>query len=144
MDSCGSQMLGRQKENCNDKSAYRERLRIFRGSMLCKMLCLFFMAVQLGCATTVKYGSPPRVNQLGVLKPNQSNKDDVLTALGEPRGHGAVNLSVYPRRGEIWFYEYGESEQSRISLKFLIVFFDKDIYVGHLWFSSAQLMDTAD
>jgi hypothetical protein len=92
----------------------------------------------------MKYGSPPQVNQLGTLKPGISTKAEVLAVLGEPRGYGAARSRDYPQLREIWFYEYMETDGSRVSLKLMLVFFENDIYGAYMWFSSAGLMDTAE
>jgi len=102
------------------------------------------MGLLIGCTTSMKYGSPPQVNQLGTLKPGISTKAEVLAVLGEPRGHGAARSTDYPQLREIWFYEYVETDGSRVSLKLMLVFFEKDLYGAHMWFSSAGLMDTAE
>jgi hypothetical protein len=64
-----------------------------------------------------------------------------LVALGEPRGHGAARFTPDTPSREIWYYEYTEAAGSKISLKFLLVFFDKERYDGYLWFSSEQLLE---
>lgn len=94
-----------------------------------------------GCMPTIKYGSPPLVNHLETLKTGTSSKTDVLMALGEPRGHGAARFTPDTALREIWYYEYTEVREQRISLKYLLVFFDNERYGGYLWFSSAGLME---
>jgi hypothetical protein len=49
-----------------------------------------------------------------------------------------------PKLSEIWLYEYYVSEGSKGSLALLLVFFDEDLYEGHLWFSGTQLIDTRE
>jgi hypothetical protein len=144
MDLCGFQTLEKQRLVSRKAHPAPPKHRISRQRVIAKLVCLICMGLLAGCATTAKYGSPPRVDQLGTLKVGLSNKSGVLAVLGEPRGYGAIHLSVSPTSREIWFYEYSESVGTRVSLKFLMVFFDKDIYDGHLWFSSAQLLDTKE
>jgi hypothetical protein len=103
--------------------------------------CVTFAAFLAGCATSVKYGSPPKVNQLSLLEQGMSVKSDVRAAFGEPRGYGAGRFHLLPTPREIWFYEYMETDGVRTQLKFLLVFFEADRYDGHLWFSSSSLMD---
>ena len=91
-----------------------------------------------------KFGSPPKVNELSTLTQGISRKSDVLAAFGEPRGYGAGLFSPDIATQEIWFYEYMETDGVKTDLKFLLFFFDKDLYNGHLWFSSSSLMDTGE
>ena len=102
---------------------------------------LIVLGILVGCATAIKYGSPPRTDRLKTLTPGVSVHQDVLAALGEPRGKGGARFSVDPRLRTIWFYEYTEASGSRIDLKILLVFFRQERYDGHLWFSSAVLLD---
>ena len=111
-----------------------------RFCIVCFTLTLFLA----GCATTAKFGSPPKVNELSTLTQGISRKSDVLAAFGEPRGYGAGLFSPDIATQEIWFYEYMETDGVKTDLKFLLFFFDKDLYNGHLWFSSSSLMDTGE
>ena len=109
--------------------------------------CIVFFILALfpaGCATTAKFGSPPKVNQLSTLTQGISTKSDVLAAFGEPRGYGSGLFSPDISTQEIWFYEYMETNGVKTDLKFLLFFFDTDLYNGHLWFSSSSLMDTGE
>jgi len=100
------------------------------------------------CMPTMKYGVPPKVNNLNKLKVGSSSRVDVLMTLGEPRGRGAARFSdaaslkygVDPYH-DIWFYEYAESDGYNVQLKFLLVFVDQDHYNGHFWFSSSELLE---
>lgn len=102
------------------------------------LLCLFALC---SCATSLRIGSPPKVNQLESLKPGISDLVDVKHALGEPRGYGMARLNVDPLPRTIWFYEYAETAGTRMEFKFLIVFLRQDRYDGHFWFSSASLLE---
>ena len=100
------------------------------------------------CATTIKYGVPPKIDRLGNLKVGTSSRADVLMTLGEPRGRGATRFSNaaslkhgFANYHDIWFYEYVESDGQKVDLKFLLVFMDQDRYNGHFWFSSSELME---
>jgi hypothetical protein len=143
MDICGSQTLAKIKLN-SKSSNHRQHNRILPKNIVLSMVLLFLISFLGGCATTIKYGSPPRINRLETLKVGGSNKADVLQSLGEPRGYGAGRFSSVPRVDEIWFYEYYISKGSKTSLTLLLVFFDKDLYDGHLWFSGTQLIDTSE
>ena len=90
-----------------------------------------------GCLPSVKFGYPPRVENLASLQPGVSTTKDILLSLGEPRGSGKVKFTPDIEPRSIWYYEYVESSGKKASLKFLLVFVDKDIYDGHLWFASS-------
>jgi hypothetical protein len=94
-----------------------------------------------GCAPTIKYGSPPKVDRIDTLKRGISGESDVLKVLGEPRGYGQVRYSSDLPPRKIWFYEYTEAKGMKVGLKILLVFFDQKVYDGHLWFSSAQFLE---
>lgn len=103
------------------------------------------MAVVLlsGCATTMRAGTPPRTDRLKGLTVGVSTVQDVLRALGEPRGGGMARSSAVQEPRRILYYEYMEAEGQRVGLKLLLVFIHADRYDGHLWFSSAQLLEEA-
>jgi hypothetical protein len=48
---------------------------------------------------------------------------------------------MVPEPRKILYYEYMEAAEQRIALKLLVVFLHEDRYDGHLWFSSAQLIE---
>jgi len=141
MDTCGSQTLVRLKLANNSANPQSQRHGSQRPSMVFWMVCLPLVLLLIGCATTIKYGSPPKVNKLETLKLGISNKSDILLSLGEPRGYGAGRYSSVPGLREIWSYEYVVSDGKKTSLKFLLVFFEKDLYDGYIWFSASELID---
>ncbi len=96
-----------------------------------------------GCATTMRVGTPPRTDRLKGLTVGVSTGEDVLRALGQPRGSGAARNSSVPEPLKVYSYEYMEAEGLRIGLKLLLVFIRDDRYDGHLWFSSGQLIEEA-
>ncbi len=142
MDICGSQTLAKIKLNSKCSSPRQDNRFLPKNIVLCIVL-LFLISFWGGC-TTIKYGSPPRINKLETLKVGGSNKIDVRQSLGEPRGYGAARLSSVPKLSEIWFYEFYVSQGSKTSLTLLLVFFDEDLYEGHLWFSGTQLIGTSE
>jgi hypothetical protein len=95
-----------------------------------------FLSLLTGCLPSVKFGYPPRVENLASLQPGVSTTKDILLSLGEPRGSGKAKLTPDMEPRSIWYYEYVESSGKKASLKFLLVFVDKDTYDGHLWFAS--------
>ena len=106
-----------------------------------KILALMCLLTLVACATSIKFGSPPKVDQLTTLTPGISSVDDIRRTLGEPRGYGMARLTVYPLPANIWVYEYSEAVGNRMNLKFLIVFIRENLYDGHLWFASANLIE---
>jgi len=144
MDTCGSQTLVRLKRANNSASPQSQRQRALQVCIVLCMICLAVIPLLVGCASTIKFGSPPRVDKLETLKLGISNKSDVLLSLGEPRGYGAGRYSSIPEPREIWSYEYVVSDGKKTSLKFLLVFFEKDLYDGYLWFSASELIDTKE
>ena len=93
-----------------------------------------------GCAPTMTFGSLPRVENVPSLKVGASTTGEVRNALGEPRGRGRARFSVDLPEQDVWFYEYMQSDGQKVQLKMLLVFVDKDVYAGHMWFSSGQLV----
>ncbi len=106
------------------------------------LTCLIAVIVLSACSTTIKYGIPPNVSSLNKLQQGVSTKTDVLLLLGEPRGKGNTRLiASNPYLFDILFYEYSQSDGRNVSTKFLLILMDKeDVYQGHLWFSSNDLM----
>ena len=114
-------------------------------SFLLSILLFFLLATNIsGCVPKIKYGSAPRVSQLGRLEAGVSVKADILLALGEPRGYGKLRLSPKIDKRDIWFYEYAESKNQTIHIKYLIIFLFNEHYDGHLWISSFSLLEVED
>jgi len=97
------------------------------------LVCLLLLS---GCLPTMKFGYPPRVENLSSLQPGVSTTKDILLSLGEPRGAGKAKFNPDMGPKTIWYYEYVESSGKTATLKFLLIFIDRDIYDGHLWFAS--------
>jgi len=142
MATCGHRIQARLRfaSSCKGGAHLTPHPKFAQWAVHCTA-CFALAAFLVGCATSVKYGSPPKVTQIGLLKQGVSVKSDVLAAFGEPRGYGSSRFHALPTPREIWFYEYMESDGVRTQLKFLLVFFDADRYDGHLWFASSSLMD---
>ena len=137
---CGTPTKWQQEQSSQGKPGGSSQPRTWWLSIL---IFLLVAALSGGCAT-MKYGSPPKIDNLPALKTGVSGKADVVKALGEPRGYGAARFPTAPTVREIWFYEMSELVGSRVNLKILLVFFEQERYDGHLWFSSAQLMDVKE
>jgi hypothetical protein len=95
------------------------------------------LAALQGCATRMEIGAPPRLERLAQLTPQLSSRNDVLLALGEPRGYGAARLDRAQARKQVWLYEHTVSAGADIHLTMLLVFFDGDAYDGYMWFADA-------
>lgn len=52
-----------------------------------------------------------------------------------------ARLPAMPNPNVLWFYEYLESDGKEADLKMLLVFFDGEMYSGHLWFSSFEKIE---
>jgi len=91
---------------------------------------------------TLQYGWQPPIDGLTSLRPGISTSAEVLMALGEPRGQGVVRYTPHTAPRKIWFYEYVETDGKAVLIRFLLVFFAKDVYDGHLWFFSRSKTET--
>ncbi len=98
------------------------------------------LALTATACVSIEYGAMPRTQNLGKLSVGISGPSDILAALGQPRGKGVARLAGLPEPRAIWYYEYTRSDGSRVELTMLLVFLTDDRYDGHLWFSSAQLV----
>ena len=98
------------------------------------MLAAALTLTLAGCSTSFTYGAQPKIAELAKLQRGVSTADDVRRALGEPRGKGAVRLSI--GTADLWFYDYGEADSSRTLIKYLMVFMRENAYDGYLWFDS--------
>jgi len=86
------------------------------------------------CSTSFTYGTQPKVAELAKLQRGVSTPDDVRRTLGDPRGKGAVRLSI--GSADLWFYDYGEGDSSGSRVKYLMVFMRENAYDGYLWFDA--------
>lgn len=100
------------------------------------IMCLALAAFQ-GCAPRLEMGSPPRVDRVAQLTPQVSTRNDVLLALGEPRGYGAARLDPSFNQQRVWFYEHSVSEGKDVRFTMLLIFFSGNVYDGHMWFADA-------
>ncbi|MDE2197851.1 MAG: hypothetical protein KGJ41_02425 [Rhodospirillales bacterium] len=94
-----------------------------------------------GCATTYHGGSPPPIDQLAGLTIGVSPAFAVTTALGAPRGRGAVTMTEAPAQ-DLWVYQAQEVQGSASHRSLLMVFVDRQsgVFNGYLWFRSGALM----
>jgi hypothetical protein len=94
-----------------------------------------------GCINIkVRIGIPPNPDILEKsLHMGESNKADVLAALGPPFGKGRAMLPIDPKPKTLWSYYYEEGDMKDMRRIFLFVFFDQDRYDGYMWFSSLPI-----
>lgn len=96
-----------------------------------------FCLMTSGCVS-MKYGSPLVTDGLDDLEIGRSSRADILLALGQPRGGGAISSIQHPNCCDILFYEYIISDSSDVDLEIMTVFLYEDLYYGHLWFASSE------
>lgn len=96
------------------------------------------------CAPTVEYGVRPKTDALAKLTAAESTKEDIRLVLGEPRGRGVARFSQDPIPRNLWYYEYIRSDGQTIDLKVLIVLLKNDVYDGHFWFSSVDVLEVME
>ena len=115
---------------------------------------LFASAPVAGCATKVTTGAFTQVGRLeGELQRGISTKMDVRRLLGAPKGTGGSALPPDSRPREVWFYQDIEVTDIRSEGKgilrmnqrqqVLLVFFEKEVFDGFMWFSNAAVATVA-
>lgn len=118
-------------------------LRYIRAGAVEFALAGLLTLILAGCASKVVYGTPPKTDSLGTLRPEVSSAQEVKQILGEPSGRGMMRTASMSGPETVWSYEYTEGEGKQVRLKLLLVFLVEDVYQGYLWFSSIQLMEQA-
>ena len=98
------------------------------------------IASTAACTTTMTFGSVPRVDRLQALKAGASTSREIAQVLGEPRGQGRAKFQADFPEADVWFYEYMQSDGQKAQVKMLLVFVHENLYTGHMWFSSGQLI----
>lgn len=109
---------------------------------------LLSIALMSGCAQKVTTGGFPHVNRIEVeLKRGVSTKADVQRLLGVPKGLGSSILPTDPRQREVWLYDDVETTDFKgegggvlrvnVRQQILLVFFDKEVFDGFMWFTTA-------
>lgn len=109
------------------------------------ILLVGFLAV--GCPTKVTTGAFVEVSRLeGELRRGVSTKMDVQRVLGAPNGFGSAIFPDDPAPLEVWFYDdleiidfkaEGAVFRGNVRQQILLVFFDKGVFDGFIWFSNA-------
>jgi hypothetical protein len=91
-------------------------------------------------AQILMMGEAPNVEGLKRLSSGVSTADDVLAALGRPRGTGAMRHSPSQPLRTVWYYELVMVKGDQVHLNILLVYLDGNRYDGHLWFSANELL----
>ncbi len=87
------------------------------------------------------FGRLPDIeSSLSVLMGGESGKADVLRVLGAPRGYGRARLTSDSKPQVVWHYDYLEAHDNRFDIRYLILFFEAERFVGYLWFTATQEM----
>ena len=140
MGTCG--LLTRRRASSSKQCAARRPLR---WPWLRALQALALAAGLLGVpvvavAQTLMMGEAPKVDGLNGLVSGVSTADDVLAALGRPRGTGAMRHSPGQPLRTVWFYELVMVKGDQVHLNILLVYLDGNRYDGHLWFSANELV----
>jgi hypothetical protein len=117
-----------------------------RWGLFLTLTALFIVA---GCAPTkVTTEAFVHVNRLGSdLQRGVSTKMDVHRILGAPTGFGNAMFPTDPNPREVWFYDDVEATGYRsegkgvlrvhVRQQVLLVFFERGVFDGYMWFSNA-------
>jgi hypothetical protein len=97
-----------------------------------------------GCTSArTRTGSIPDVRLIDTrLQPGVSTKEDVEALLGKPNGYGGAVLPTGEIPHDVWFYNLiegsvqtsGGAGRMNIEMDLLMIFFEKEVYDGHMWF----------
>lgn len=116
----------------------------------CTLLsALLGVALVAGCGTVKATTGPfTQVGRLETeLRRGASTKMDVMRVLGTPNGFGSAVLPTDPRPREVWYYddievtdtnvERGGVIRANVRQQILLVFFEREVFDGFMWFSNA-------
>jgi len=110
----------------------------------------------IGCAPKkITTGTFVQVNSLNSeLRRGLSSKKDVERILGTPNGSGSAVLPTDPKLREVWYYDDIEMTDFRgegngmvrvnVRQQVLLVFFDREIFDGYMWFSNSGQATTGE
>lgn len=105
-------------------------------------------ALIAGCAPKKTTGAFTQVSRLETeMQRGVSTKPDVRRVLGTPNGFGSAVLPTDPRPREVWYYddievtdtkvERGGVIRANVRQQILLVFFEREVFDGFMWFSNA-------
>lgn len=114
------------------------------GRILLQLFLLLVVVSSAGCAMSLEFGEPVKVNALASLTPGASTTAEVRNVLGEPRGYGVARFSPEMIVNDIWLYEYTKADLKKSNIQILLVYFYEDIYEGYMWFSAAELIEATE
>ena len=110
------------------------------------LVILMFNVILLswGCTSTrTRTGSIPNIHLIDTeLHPGVSIKEDVQALLGKPNGYGGAVLPMGQIPYDVWFYNLievsaqasGGAGRIGVQMEVLLIFFEKEVYNGHMWF----------
>ncbi len=104
------------------------------------ILAFIVLVTATACVSSVEYGVKPKTDRLVRLQVGMSERAQILAALGPPRGKGVARLAGLPEPREIWYYEHVKTDGSQVEMSMLLAYVKDGRYDGHLWFSSAQVL----
>lgn len=141
MASCGS-LIAPTSTCADDTSTSHLTYIVWRRSWLVRVvICLLLLIGTISCSTpSFDDGRAAPTDKIKNLKRGVSNKDDVQSALGQPRGYGMLrHSSDQATQRTIWYYEYVQVKDDQLGVKILLVFFNAETYDGYVWFAAAEL-----
>ena len=103
----------------------------------------------------VTTGTFVQVNSLNSeLRRGLSSKEDVERILGTPDGSGSAVFPTDPKFREVWYYDDIEITDFRdegngvvrmnVHQQVLLVFFDREMFDGYMWFSNSGQAATGE
>ncbi len=120
-----------------------------RGTRAALFVALLAGMLTAGCAIKVTTGAFTQTSRIsGDLKRGVSTKMDVQRILGTPKGSGSAVFSFVldSKSREVWYYEdievkdfkrVAEVFQVNVRQQILLVFFEKGVFDGFMWWSNA-------
>jgi hypothetical protein len=137
-DSTTHQVVVSHKE----RGEIMKRRRIEVTGLIILMFNVFLLS--WGCTSArTRTGSIPEIRLIDtVLHPGVSTKEDVQALLGKPNGYGGAVLPTGQIPHDVWFYNLieaslqssGGAGRIDVQMEVLLIFFEKEVYNGHMWF----------
>lgn len=126
-----------------------------KSSSGCGMVSMVLVgALITGCAPKkVTTGAFTQASRLETeIQRGVSTKADVRRMLGSPNGFGSAVLPTDPRPREVWYYDdievtdtnvqRGGVIRATVRQQILLVFFEREVFDGFMWFSNAGAATT--
>lgn len=96
-----------------------------------------WICMLLGGCLSMEFGYPVANRALAGMVPGQTTHAEILLALGEPRGVGALRVAQYERPRDALYYEYLKASGSQVEVEILIVLMQDQRFDGYMWFGSS-------